>query len=312
MKTKIYLLVILSSFNLVKGQNLIPNPGFETVSSCNISAGNISAAFPWSSPDSGSPDLYNACTTDTNFSVPKNQFGYQQAHSGNGYAGQVFYSAPSDYREFIQIKLDSALLPHQIYCASYYVSISHSRYSATNNFGVFFSPTQISTPNISSLNLTPQINDTSIKKDTLNWALIHGQYIAQGGEQYMIIGNFYNYTLTDTSCNINTYCSCSYYYIDDVDVHKGNCTISENTEELLMQEKFTIYPNPISNVINIESKNLHLLNYDITLYDILGNKLYSNKIEHTLKIDLQDYESGIYFLSISNGETRINRKIIKN
>jgi hypothetical protein len=304
--------MILSSFNLIKGQNLIPNPGFETVNSCNISGGYISIAFPWNSPDSGSPDLYNTCATDTNFSVPKNQFGYQQPHSGNGYAGQVFYNSPSDYREFLQIKLDSTLLPHQMYCVSYYVSFSHSRYSASNNFGVFFSPTQISTPSISSLNLTPQINNTTIIKDTLNWSIIHGQYIAQGGEQYMIIGNFYNYALTDTSCNINTYCSCSYYYIDDVDVHKGICNISENTEELFMKEAFNIYPNPTSNVINIESENVHLLNYDITLYDILGNKLYSNKLEHKIKIDLQDLETGIYFLSITNGANSVNRKIIKN
>ena len=55
--------------------------------------------------------------------------------------------------------------------------------------------------------------------DTLNWKLIQGIYVANGGESFITIGNFNNDLTTDTiTSNSTSLYDGAYYYIDDVSV----------------------------------------------------------------------------------------------
>ncbi|APY08992.1 hypothetical protein BWZ20_12100 [Winogradskyella sp. J14-2] len=67
-----------------------------------------------------------------------------------------------------------------------------------------------------------------------------------------------------------------------------------------------IYPNPTSNIIQIESIN----EIDkIELYHILGRRI---SVSTQSKIDLSQQSSGIYILKIHSGSKSITRKIVKN
>src|SRR5690606_1200015 len=72
--------------------------------------------------------------------------------------------------------------------------------------------------------LTPQLNYTCVFTDT-TWVRLQWDYVAVGGEQYIIIGNFFNNGATTTA---NTGQPAfpnpfGYYYVDDVSVEAGSC-----------------------------------------------------------------------------------------
>ena len=215
-------------------QNLVPNPSFEIINAppdtvfsgyCYLYTGGFSPPLsqepPWDTPTNGSPDPYNICSHPiSSASIPMNWAGYQQPHSGNGYAAQAFYLG--SYREYIQVELDTPLVAGNKYCASFYVNRADSSKLACNNFGMYFSTTHTFIANQLPLPFIPQINDTNIVTDSTGWTLVYGQYEANGGERYIIIGNFYSDSLTDTIQvfgHPHTYQqNLAYYFIDDVSV----------------------------------------------------------------------------------------------
>ena len=222
-KNSISIAVFLFIHNLLLSQvNLVPNPSFEYINSCDSFPNGVLVGDvpPWDSPTDGSPDIFNACNTNlNNFSSPSNQWGYQYPHSGATYIGEVFFGLGQPGREYAQVKLDSILVDQKKYCVSFYVSKSNSYNYAINNIGMYLSQTHTYTPSTNRLNFIPQINDTNIVSDVLNWTLISGQYTATGGEQYIIIGNFYPNSATDTlAINSSGLEDWSYYYIDDVSI----------------------------------------------------------------------------------------------
>ncbi len=94
----------------------------------------------------------------------------------------------------------------------------------------------------------------------------------------------------------------------------GNCSFVLTVDEELgfddntLDNNFQVYPNPASSVINVFSKNQELSS--IVIYDILGERLYSNNTINSeqVTIDITEYSEGMYFLTINNNATK---KIIK-
>ncbi len=204
----------------VKGfsQNLIPNPDFEIFISCPATQGQLSQAMHWQSPTITTPDYYNECSSG-NTGIPQNRFGYQHAKSGSGYSGMyIFITTPVNWREYVEVKLNSPLIAHTCYHFQMYVSLADSSSYTTDNFGVYFSDSLIKISNINMLNLTPQIsNNPGNYFNTAGWTPVSGIYEAAGGEEYLTIGNFVN----DVSTNKVFIDSLDfkrhiYVYVDDV------------------------------------------------------------------------------------------------
>jgi Secretion system C-terminal sorting domain len=88
----------------------------------------------------------------------------------------------------------------------------------------------------------------------------------------------------------------------------GLVSVSESKEK---ENSLLIYPNPFNNEITI---NYELQNSAATLaiYTLLGENLMNKKItQNSTKINLNKFSSGVYFLQIIDGKSRINQKIIK-
>ena len=321
MKKYFYILLFwFYLFGQVKAQcNLVPNSGFETdiFVPCGGFGTSINggSAPPWDSPTSGSPDLFNSCVSGMpSIGIPVNSFGFQNTHSGNGYAGLLTYSFSSNnWREYIQVALDSALVNNTSYCVNFFVNPTNRTGFCNNNIGIYFSTTQTSILSNQTLNFTPQINYTTIISDTANWTEISGTYIAQGGERYIIIGNFYSDTLTDTIAIPTTLLSWNnrfaYYYLDDVDVHK--CTCNVGVKEESKSAETTIYPNPFTTETTItfgeEQKNT-----TIKITDLLGKEIKTiNFTGKQLVIDKGVMQAGIYFVQTTDEKKNLtNKKII--
>lgn len=254
--SKINLLFLLFFINIgvLSSQNLVINPSFE-----NTANGCAGFPFPvegfsdlndWDNANSNapgdscsSPDLFSTCNTGiTNIlGVPGNALGYQNARTGNKYAGIISYSAPfglnDQYREYIQGHTTTALVAGQTYCVSMFVSLADDSPWACNNMGIYFSNTQYlrdacagSSPRI---NVTPQLNYSCavINDTTPQWFRIQWNYVAAGGEQYFVIGNFFNDAGTNSVSTGATSLQnqYAYYYIDDVSIVPNTCCFADIT-----------------------------------------------------------------------------------
>ncbi len=218
MKSLVFHLLGICLVLSARGQNLVPNPSFEDIVNCPTGFGQIicplvsPSPFPqtatnWISPLPNSPDYYNACTQDIYASVPNNFYGYKPAHSGNAYAGIVIYSAtsvqgPLGYIEYLEARLDSPLRAGQRYLVACYAKPAFYRDSSStiNHMAVQYIPAGFSKAQVlqqsSPLLLLSQVHmygkDRAFISDTLNWSYASGYYTATGGEEWLVIGTFYN------------------------------------------------------------------------------------------------------------------------
>jgi len=100
----------------------------------------------------------------------------------------------------------------------------------------------------------------------------------------------------------------------DANGNVGNCSFILTVDETLgfddveLSNRFAIYPNPTTNLINISAKSQKV--DSVMIFDILGKQLFSIsdiKAEQ-VSIDISNYSKGMYFLVVNNNTTK---KIIK-
>ncbi len=87
-------------------------------------------------------------------------------------------------------------------------------------------------------------------------------------------------------------------------------------EDILLENSLSIFPNPTNNMLNISFELLEPAEVQIRLQDILGQEIYSTDqgtVANTYQnsINLSDYASGVYLLSIQVGEELLVRKIVR-
>jgi len=210
--------------------NLVPNPSFESYTSCPTSFGQLSLATPWDVPNTGTSDFLDGCAPVVfpSVNVPNNEQGFQNAHTGVGYAGLIPYSAAPDYREYLEAPLTSPLVAGTPYLVKFYVSLADLSLLAVDRLGAYLSVGPVGPiPNYAALAFTPQIESPANVplNDATNWTLVSGVYVAAGGEDHIVIGNFHDDASTATSPGPGNWPGGSYYYVDDVSVEVNVPTI---------------------------------------------------------------------------------------
>ncbi len=206
--------------NLAHAQNLVPNPGFETYTSCPTNTEQLTLASPWFNPNSNQTEIFNACHTANIVGVPGNDFGHQSAHSGTGYAGINVFTGSSNFREYLSVRLSNPMVSGNTYCVELSVSLADSSRFAIENIGIYFSANDISTSGFVVLPHTPQMEHSgSILQDQNGWVKISGTFIAANAYEFMTIGNFRDDGNTNNSvANATANLFKAYYYVDDVHV----------------------------------------------------------------------------------------------
>jgi len=219
----IFFFKLLISLPVYSQVNLVPNPSFESYTSCPNNYKQLYKATSWIQPTRGDPDYYNSCCTNSTVGVPKNNVGFEYAHSGVGYAGFYAYNPAmpdSNYREYIQAKLSTKLKKNKKYLVRFYLSLADGmQYGTPHSIGLYLSDTAISRSDDQPFTYNPQVTSsyitTPIGKN--GWTEVKGFYTAIGNEQYITIGNFNDDAHTDTvfigGGNIGW--NFAYYYIDD-------------------------------------------------------------------------------------------------
>lgn len=206
-----------------KGKNLVPNPGFEKhKNKSNV----ITNAIPWK----------NVGTVDYYMKVDKKDTSeFKGAHAGTCYAGLRFQAV---YKEYMYVQLTEPLEKGKTYQFKMFVRLMGQSSVTVKQLGVYFSDDAF------KMNMTfdkEGIVDSTYKKGiagTFNWIPIKGDYMAHGGEKYIIIGNF-SPKVKDDFVRQNKWdffeFKEAYYFIDDVSVRK--IILSKDSIESLKQEE---------------------------------------------------------------------------
>lgn len=270
--------------------NLVSNPSFEDTVACPLGGDQLYKAINWSS-FRNTPDYFNSCCTNINcgMGVPNNIYGYQFAHTGNAYAGLITYYDPNSsinpYREYIGGTLVSPTVAGQKYFVTFYVNFADITLFATNKLGIKLSTSAYSNSNPYPVDNLPTAYSDSIYSDTLGWSKISFSFVADSSYNYLILGNFFDNSNTDTIGSNRTF---SYYFLDDI------CLSTDS-----------MYCDNFTSVININSASSNSLiesysltdtqliikfteNYfekSITIYNTLGQCIFNGKTSD-LKIEL--------------------------
>lgn len=251
-----YLLLILCSLSalptLPAQYNFVRNGSFEQFNNCPVGISNVSTSWmpdvyvlDWVKPTRGTTDFYHACSHYPGIGVPDNLTGYQFAQDGDGYCG-LFLIATDDtlnndgiYREYLSSRLKKPLEKGKQYCVSFYVSPAEKTSYGINihyifgarQMGMYLSKDSIFNydPAFGSnvLPYTPQITAQTVITDTTRWQAVAGLYTAEGGEEWITIGNFNDDLHTRGMVLINpgfpdSYKRySSYYRIDQVQIFES-------------------------------------------------------------------------------------------
>ncbi len=242
---KAYLTAVLFYFSFVaitQGQNLVPNPSFEDHVACPTIGGQIVpptlpavSVSNWFKPSCGTSDYFHSCG-NPNFSVPNNFFGHQPARTGNAYAGgYMMFGTANICREYVQAQLTTTLTAGHQYYVNFWVNLADwqpAELSALNQVAAYLGPAYVDSPFTAQLSfITPQIiNTANYIGDTVNWVKVAGTFVANGTENWIVLGNFSSFA--GQSSQVITGSATTnkpYYYIDDVCV--TDMTVNTQTHD---------------------------------------------------------------------------------
>lgn len=80
--------------------------------------------------------------------------------------------------------------------------------------------------------------------------------------------------------------------------------------EMTMEQGFELYPNPTEDILNIKAKNVNnTQEVDVHIFDISGKLLQQLRFTgETLRVNISDYPSGIYFLKAGSETLKFIKK----
>ena len=289
-------------------QNQVLNYSFEEYNHCPNLPGQISLATYWFQPDisGSSSDYHHQC--DTNFvSVPNNFVDFQYTRTGMAYAGIGLYSGNfNNSREYIEGTLKTPLIAGQHYCVEFYVSHTVSAWGthSIDAIGAYFSNDSLFYDNYNADKVLPYQPQVENKKgnvitDTLNWVLISGKFIAQGGERFITIGNFQ----VDSNTVADSYGTpgYAYYYIDDVSV-----TLCDSKDSSI--SAFSLYPSISDGSITVTSPTQKQANANLIITDILGQRVAAYPLQPgNNSISLPELAAAMYLYQIVVDEVVVKK-----
>ncbi|MGB3948261.1 MAG: gliding motility-associated C-terminal domain-containing protein [Bacteroidia bacterium] len=279
-KKNYIILFVLFSYRILAQNSFVTNYSFEDTLDCPTGLGQLYKSIAWINPSvsvNSTSDYFNSC--NTNFlSTPTNAFGYQNAKTGNAYAGFYAYNRgfPNAY-EYIETMLSNSLKKDSVYCVSFYLSLAEISGYCTNNIGVYFSNNLVTTSSEIIL-VTPQlVNTTTILSNKDEWMKVEWQYTALGEEKYITIGNFNSTGTSDTLYVGGSFPEGSYYYIDDVFVGKcKDSTASYTTNTMLLPNAFSPNNDGHNDVFVLHGFKNKVTEFSIIIYNRWGEKVFES------------------------------------
>jgi hypothetical protein len=248
--------------------------------------------------------------------------GREYARTGQAYIGlglRLLSEFTPEFREYAGVSLLSALNPSKQYRVVFYVSFADSAWYAGKNIGIHFSGNQPLGNLEYMLTLEAQVKyeGEEFLTNREGWTRIEGIYLAQGGENFITIGNFDDNEETQTAFVEGgavyiepwwspDYWKTVYYFIDDVSVIDVDSLVGVDEVEGLAMN---VYPNPAKNFFTIETGQG---NGTLSLYDVAGRQVLSILLQSSKQnISVVGIPAGVYVAVVEQkGKAAARRKLV--
>lgn len=97
-------------------------------------------------------------------------------------------------------------------------------------------------------------------------------------------------------------------------IHLDNITASTTlaVNKIETQNSFEISPNPATTKLNINLSQKNLDDTTVTVYDVLGKKIYSKRLHNlSVSINVSNWNTGVYLVRISTNRQTLTKRFVK-
>jgi hypothetical protein len=254
--------------------------------------------------------------------VPQSDFAFQYPQDGENYIGLVTYEVNSGgIREYAMVQLTEPLVQGQLYTVRFYAnaawngtdSLYPQHYIASSHIGALF--TMQPRP-WSSNDPWPMATGSAhvwhpwVIVDTVNWILVSGSFLADSAYHYLMIGNHFDNSVTDTiSLGSSIQLPKGYTLIDNVCVSQGleGCP-STNGVGSHSDSEVVLLPNPAIDELVVMGGRQYSAG---TIQDATGRLIWRGRIEPgRWALDVKSWARGYYVLSFRSGDDRRSFKFV--
>lgn len=186
--------------------NYVTNGGFERTGKCVLTPSVYSYIINAGGWDEIVPISSTYWIHPCYVQLPYNHSGINFPRSDSGYVsfdGLCYVCSPEGNRGYVRNYLKQPLNSKAVYCITFYVNTSEYFGVSIDAMGAYFGGSELDTIKKASIPLTylhPQVENPPFHffTDTVGWMKVSGTFTAQGGEKYMVIGNFKSNAATNT------------------------------------------------------------------------------------------------------------------
>ena len=108
--------------------------------------------------------------------------------------------------------------------------------------------------------------------------------------------------------------SGDWYWLSRVPMIRMNMGAPSSINENYFQDRLAVFPNPSNGKITLELEKVINDNYKVEIKNIIGKRVYSFEKHisgfYQKMIDISSFAKGVYFLEVSNSQTRILKKLV--
>ena len=200
----------------------------------------------------------------------------------------------------------------------FYLSLYDSARFSCKNIGMHFSDGQPSSNIQDLLALEPQFRyEGGFLTDKENWMRISGDFVSEGGENFVRIGDFDGYFNSDTM-NLTIggsfpslgYWEVAFYLIDDVSVVEDT-TYHVGVEDAgAEQEQFSLYRNPNEGAFTVQLDGHSGAETELILWDVSGKAVHTQRLSNGSNSIETALTPGLYLYGVTvNGTPKWTGKI---
>jgi hypothetical protein len=297
--------------------NLVPNPSFEYYEDCPSIGGRIWLASPWVNVR-GSCDYFHECGIN-GFGVPFGAMGGGGARTGQAHIGigiTIVSQFDAGLREFAGVPLSSPLIAGKEYWVGFHVRMADSVWYAGKDLSALVSIGQPPDDFEALTASTPQVNYAGyFLTDKEEWVRIEGVFTAQGGEDFLTIGNFKHSSITETLFVEGGgvprplapgFWKSVYYFIDDVSVIPVDSLVGIEGQLSVGNNRLSINPNPASEYFIIETAQG---SGTLVLYDAVGKEVLSMALHSSRqRVNVGGFPAGVYVAVVEREGVVVGRR----
>lgn len=315
LKALLLLLMNLALAAMAMAQNLVLNGSFEDTLNCEISTQcTLLKAKHWRNPNTATPDTWE-CDLDRACGSLMEPTGsnapyFQTSYDGSRHAGIYLWYGPgsSNTREYLMTQLEAPLDAGVEYTVSLWQVRRRFRY-AIDHIGAWFGPDSLfeATPNW--LSVSPQVRLRHPVEPYLvegdNWEQLADTFVAIGGEQWMVIGNFDPAGTVDgiDLSPEGSPVSYAYHFIDEVAVvpvetgtgiSSAQLQIHRQSDGWWLQWPIDTFPDRLR------------------IYDAIGQLICEERIgEHIAghRIERPPCAPGVYVLVLTGSDLKLSARV---